>query len=164
MHFAKHLIRHAVSANIKEEKAKSKPVIIAPIILVAANVIANRTTDVNIAPNIPVNNTDKMGQIQFLTVTQREDADTAKSIARYTTAIPKATHKNAGVTVIVAVIVRNAVTTPIRILAIIATTEQLDLQQQNDIHYSPPAIIYVLNLRRVTNKRQNATACLLTNG
>ena len=58
--------------------------------------------------------------------------------AKYTTAIPKTTHKNAGVTVMTAAKVKNAVTTPTKRLTIIAKPVQSQrLSQQKidiDVH------------------------------
>lgn len=124
-----HFTRQAVEVIVNEKKVKSAPVIIAPIMLVATNSIAKRITASKIVPSMPVRITDKIGHMQlrlplFLTVTA------IRITARYTTAIPKTTHKNGAVTVITALKRRNAVIIPIIILAIIANPAQFVLQSQ----------------------------------
>ena len=136
LHLARHFIKHTVSVNIKEKNAISAPVIIEPITLVALKVIPKSTTDVKIAPKIPVNKTDKTGQTQAFRVAPEKLADVIRLIARYTTATPKTTHKNAGVTVITAVARRTAAIMPIMTLAVMATTEQLDLHEHIDIFFT----------------------------
>lgn len=135
-HFVRHLIRHTVSANIKEKNPIKAPEIIVPIILVVAKVIPKRIKDVNTAPKIAVNKTESTGQIQLFMGRLEILADDNKIIARYTVATPKTTHKNAGVRVITAVVERTAPIAPKMILAITATTEQLDLQEQKDIFFT----------------------------
>jgi len=49
-----HFIRHAVDVIISEKNVNNAPVIIAPITLVAAKLIARSTNDVRIVPSIPV--------------------------------------------------------------------------------------------------------------
>ena len=107
---------------------------IAPIMLVATNVIARSTTDVKIAPSMPISKRDKIGQIQPLLFEHWVETAVAKAIIRKATATPKATHKNAGVRAIVAVMLRNAVTIPTITLAIIAKVEQFVLQHDIIIH------------------------------
>ena len=112
-----HFIRHATDVIIRDKKKSSAPVMIAPITLVAANVIASRTIDVSTVPSIPVSNTGRLVHTQ---PDLRIVGDTASKIARYTTAMPSVTHKKAGVTVITAVKRRNAVMMPIIMLATIS--------------------------------------------
>ena len=50
---AKHLTIHAVEVIKSEKNSKSAPVIIAPITLVAANVIANKIIEVRTVPKTP---------------------------------------------------------------------------------------------------------------
>ena len=130
------MIKQAVSKKIKEANANKAPVIIAPIMLVATKVIPKSITDVTIAPKIAVNKTVKTGQIQLFCAMPEKLADFTKIIARYKTAIPKTTHKNAGVKVITAVVRKTAAIIPIITLAITATTEQFDLQKQTDIFFT----------------------------
>lgn len=125
-----HLIRHATVVTISEKNASNAPVMIAPITLVAANVIAKRTIDVKIAPSIPTKITDRLLHTH---PDLRITGDTASNIARYTTAMPKTTHKNAGVTVITALNCRNAVIIPIIILATMARPAQSLLQVQQKL-------------------------------
>ena len=136
-----HFIRHTVSVNIKERNPISAPEIIVPIMLVAAKVTPKSITDVNTAPKIATSKTESAEQAQLLTESSEICGDVIKSIARYTVAIPKATHKNAGVKVITAVVVRTAPIAPIIILAITETAEQFVLQEHNDI-FSPPNTVY----------------------
>lgn len=117
---------------------------IAPTMLVAANVIPRSIKPVNIAPSIPVNKTDNIGQIQNLSVSLVRAA-AIRVIARYTTEIPNITNKNTGVSVIVAVIRRNAAIIPTIMLARMATNGHESLQLQLYILDSPPSIIYDLN-------------------
>lgn len=125
-----HFTRQAVAVIISEKNVISKPVIIAPIMLVAANSIARRIIEIKIAPRIPVKRTDRIGQKQFLKPFLRVVADAIRVIARYKTAIPKTTHKNGAVTVITAMKRRNAAIIPINILVIIAIPTQSLLQSQ----------------------------------
>ncbi len=115
--------------SIKDKNAKSPPVIIAPIILVATNSIANSTTDSKIAPKMPVRSADKTEHIQLFLISGHRAIDIEiRIIARYTTAMPSATHKKALPTVITAVIRKKAVIIPIIILTTIAKNGQVILQ------------------------------------
>jgi len=114
---------------VREKNNNNAPAIMAPKILVAANVIAKNITANKIVPKIPDNKTGRIEQIQPRTSLLLA-FDTASITARYATDIPNKTHKNTGVIVMVAVIVRNAVIIPIIILATIARPVQLHLQQQ----------------------------------
>lgn len=49
----RHLTRQAVDVTIREKKNKSPPVATAPIMLVAANSMASRTTESNTVPRTP---------------------------------------------------------------------------------------------------------------
>ena len=55
----------AVSVIIREKKKPSAPAIIAPAVLVAANVIPKSMSEVSIVPSIPAKRTDNFGQIQL---------------------------------------------------------------------------------------------------
>ena len=96
--------------------------------LVAANVMARRITAARIVPSIPIKMAFKLAQKHLHLDAGVDSADAKYETPRYTTAIPNNTHKNAGVTVIVAVMVRRVVTAPRIILAITASTTQLNLQ------------------------------------
>lgn len=109
---------------------RSAAVIIVPIMLVAAKVIPKRTTDARIVPRIPVSRTGTVRHMQHRMPVTRKMVDAISSTARYTTAIPKRTHRKAGVTVITAVIARKPVITPIIRLAITARPVQLVLRPQ----------------------------------
>ena len=115
----------------------------APMMLVATKVIANNMTEVSAVPKIPV----KIAVNAALPHRQQPDArqhlEVANSTTKYTMAVPSATHKNAGVTVITAVICKRAATTPRIALAITAKVTQLGLfsQQKIDINFSPPLSI-----------------------
>ena len=112
---------------MRVRNANNKPVITAPITLVAAKVIASNITEVNIAPNIPVTRLKETLSKQRLTSSQSEKAAIHTSVAKATTAIPKATHKNAVPTVITAAKFNTAVIAPTIILNIIAIPTQLFL-------------------------------------
>ena len=121
--------------------------IIAPIMLVAANSTARSTIAKKIVAIIATRSTESTELMQqaILLLQQFTDAIVIRRIARYTTAMPKTTHKNAGVTVIAAVIVRNAVMMPTTMLTMSATVVQVFLHAQLlfDI-ISPPDTLYVL--------------------
>lgn len=148
-------MRHTVSANIKEKNPINAPEIIVPIMLVVAKVIPKRSKDVNIAPKIAVNKTESTGQIQLLTAVFENLVDNINNSARYTAAMPKTTHKNAGVKAITAVVRRTAPIAPKIMLAMTATTEQLDLQEQKDI-FSPPDTVYEITNRGVIKEATNS--------
>lgn len=114
---------------VSEKNRSSAPAIIAPITLVAAKLIAKRIRDVRIVPRMPVISTDNILHTQLRMLIARA-AVTINNTASATTAIPKVTHKNAGVSAIVAEKTRNAVIIPIIILATIARPVQLVLQPQ----------------------------------
>ena len=82
------------------KKNNNSPDIIAPAMLVAANVIPRRITAVKTVPRIPASRVYKPRQQTFLS--GHAVIDVKRTTPRYTTAIPKRTHKNAGVTVITA--------------------------------------------------------------
>ena len=128
MHPYAHLIKHAVDVIIREKKNMSAPVIIAPITLVAAKVIASKITAARIVPKIPVIIPFKAEQIHLHLLPDSDTAEAKYVTPRYTIATPNNTHKNAGVTVIVAVTVSKVATTPSMMLAITARTTQLNLQ------------------------------------
>lgn len=124
-----HLTRQAVSETTSERNVSSNPEIIAPITLVAANVIPKRTIDTSIAPSIAIKSTERILHTHSLAL-PRIFVLVIRVIARYTTAIPRTTHKNAGVTVIVAVKVKNAVIIPMMIAATMLMPRQLHLHPQ----------------------------------
>lgn len=108
---------------IKSEKKKSNnPVIIAPAILVAANVIPRRIKAVSTVPKMPNKTVRKLPQQFFLSVQLTQEVKAV--IPRYTTAIPNNTHKKAGVIVISALKRKNAANTPMIVLTIIAFAVQ----------------------------------------
>ena len=98
--------------------------------LAAAKVIPKRTIDRKIVPKIPVSRTGIIPHTHPPIPALRIAGLTTSVTARYTTAIPSSTHKNAGVTVITAEKVRNAVIIPIIIAAITAMAVQFILQPQ----------------------------------
>jgi hypothetical protein len=142
-----HLARQAVSVSVRKNENKSNPVTIAPTMLVATNSTARRSTARNTVAIIAPRSTKIVvfRQQGLASLQQPTDADITSTTARYTTAIPKTVHKNAGVTVIAAVILRKAVTIPITILIISAmVVHVLFLHEQSlfDI-FSPPTPLYV---------------------
>ena len=144
LHHTAHFAKHATDVTVREKNVKRAPEIIAPITLVATNSIAKRTTDVKIAPRIPVKSTGSTAQTHPLLPVPLTTAANIGVNARYTTAIPRTTHKNAGVIVITAVMRSIAVITPTIKLAIIESTEQLFLHSQfkRPIIFTPLLIIY----------------------
>lgn len=122
-----HFIIQPISVIIRVKKKPRAPAIIAPTMLVAANVIHRRITDVRIVPKIPVKRTVSLGHMQFCTEVHLKIGDSANVTARYTTAIPNVTQVKAGEMVMVAVMVRKAIITPIRMLAMMARIVQPSL-------------------------------------
>ena len=103
----------------KEKLNKSKPVIIAPTMLVATKVIARSTIENKIVLNAlasVVPNAVSTHSVFFL-----DNANENNATAIKPTAIPNVTHKNTGGTVITAVILRKAVIIPITKLITNAT-------------------------------------------
>lgn len=104
--------------------------------LVAAKVTPRRITAVRIVPKTPTSNISKIPQ-QVLSAENKEDVKS--SMPRTPTAIPKSTHKNAGVTVIIAVKRKRAAITPTIMLAATAMPVQVVWQQQLfEFIFSPP--------------------------
>ena len=100
--------------------------------LAAENSIASRRIDSNTVPRIPASNTETILH-RFTQQPLRKTAATAKVTARYTTAIPRSAHKNAGVTIIEPVILKNAAITPMIRLAAKAITVQSGLPLLHDV-------------------------------
>lgn len=133
---------HAEAVIISEKKNSARPVIPAPIMLVATKVIPRSITEVSTVPRIPIKMVlialSLQAQLWHEVTTLFVFKSVAKSnIARYTTAIPSNTHKKAGVIVMVAVNRKNAVTTPTTRLARNAIKLQVVLQL-HIIIFSPP--------------------------
>ena len=114
----------AVDAIVIVKKASNIPLKIAPNTLVAANVMAKRITESNMVPKTPTIKVLNAEQRQLRVCAIRRYGAKTKANARYTTAIPKVTHKNTGVTVIIAVKRRIAVVIPMIIPAAIAKKVQ----------------------------------------
>ena len=125
-----HFTRQTVEVIISEKNNSSAPVIIAPMMLVATNSIASRMTDVRIVPKIPTSKVESGVHVQAYSSGRLRRFGKISAIARYTTAIPNKTHKNAGVVVMTAVKRRNAVIIPIMMLATMESPVQLLLQPQ----------------------------------
>ena len=141
-----HLTRHAVSVSTKKNDRISRPVITAPRMLVATNstarsTIANSTVAIMAPRSTVMILFTQQGDLHSQQLT---DAAVMRTMARYTTAMPKTVHKNAGVTVMAAVILRKAAMMPTTMLIMRATVVQLPLQVQllSDI-ISPPDTLYV---------------------
>ena len=131
--------RQAVAVMISEKKNKSTPVRIAPTILVATNGIANKTTENSTVPTIPLSKEFTVFAVQDAAVASVSNAFTSR-IAKYATATPNVTHKNAGVTVMTAMMRKKAATTPIIRLTTTAMLVHVFLQPQPKfaISKSPP--------------------------
>ena len=121
---------HATEVIIRAKKPSNKPAKIAPITLVAAKLTAKRISESKIVPKIPIISVVNDEHIHLLVPLLSDAAVITAVMPRYTIAIPKVTHKNAGVRVMVALKVRNAVIMPIIILATTANTVQLGPQLQ----------------------------------
>ena len=132
MQLKRHLTRQAVDVTIRKKKNKRVPVRTAPSMLVATNSIARSTIERIIVPIIPERIVVIILQ-RFSQHSLRERAPATRITARYTTAVPRSTHKNAGVRVIAAVILKNAVMTPRTRLTAIAITVQSPLQGLHDV-------------------------------
>ena len=135
-----HLTRQAVAVIIRERNSMSAPVKMAPGILVATKVMPRSITDNKEVPRIPARRALRAGHLQsgafFVPAVE------ISTTARYTTLIPKATHKNAGVRVITAVIRRKAAIMPRIILATTAIPvhDELHLQLIPVIFFTSPEI------------------------
>ena len=121
-----------MDVSVRKKKNKRPPVRIAPIMLVATNSIASKIIESNIVPKMP---TIKVVTIvhKSLQHSLRKIALETRAIARYPTAIPRSTHKKAGVRVIVAVILRKDVIIPMIRLITTAITVQPVLQFLHDV-------------------------------
>ena len=132
MQLKKQRTRQAVDVTARKKKNKRAPARIAPITLVATNWIASKTMERSTVPKIPVSSAVIMehnpSQHSFPKI-----APAKRITARYTTAIPSNTHKKAGVRVMVAVILKNAVIMPMTRLANTAKTVRLVLQHPQDV-------------------------------
>ena len=83
LHLTRHFIRQAVDVRSIAKNARSAPVIIAPIMLVAAKVTPKRTIDSKTVPKMPVIRTVIVGHRQLRLDSQLQDKDVdSKSTAR----------------------------------------------------------------------------------
>ena len=140
-HSDTHKTRQAADVKISTKKVNSAPVIKAPKILVAAKVTPRSTKDVIMVPKMPNSNAFKLLQRQQLSL--ERNADLKSKMARYTTAMPKVVHKNAGVNVMMALNRKIAVTMPAIKAAKMPKPVQSLLQLQEKLNIkSPPAILY----------------------
>lgn len=117
LHPALHTVRHAVKTTVSVKNPSSAPDKIAPSKLVAAKVIPRSTSERKIVPSIPTKRVVRTEHIQDLSSYPSEIDVIRRLTPRYTTPIPKITHKKAGVRVIVALNVKNAVIIATIILA-----------------------------------------------
>ena len=97
--------------------------------LVAGNSIARRMRAVRMANSIPASISGIESHEQSF-LNGRAPTEATSNIARYTTAIPNATHKNAVETVIIAVKLKIAAVIPTIMLAAIANKVQSNLVLQ----------------------------------
>jgi hypothetical protein len=132
LQFKKQRTRQAVDVTTRKKKNKSAPVRIAPITLVATNSIARRTIESNTVPSTPERSAVIIGHNPSQH-SLREIADAIRVTPRYTTAIPRSTHKKVGVRVIAPVILRKAVIIPTIRLTTIAIKTQPGLQLLQDV-------------------------------
>lgn len=89
---------------ISEKEKKSAPTKIAPITLVATNVMSRRITENNIVPNMPIDKANNGVQVLLQVVPFWTNVVEKSVTARYRTAMPKATIEKIGVKVITPVI------------------------------------------------------------
>lgn len=132
---ATHFTRHAVEVNSSEKKVISAPTRIAPRTLAGAKEMARRITARSTVPRIAARRVGNTVQ-KHLFLPLPETALVTSKTARYTTAMPNSTHKNAGVTAITAVKFRNAAMMPRIILATPESAMQFSLQLQFRIFIS----------------------------
>ena len=141
-----HLARQAVSVSVRKNDNRRSPVITAPIMLVATKSIASSIIAKRIVARIAPRSTERVVLMQQGRQLLQQLIDTVvrRTMARYTTAMPNTTHKNAGVTVMAAVILRNAAMMPTAMLTMRDTVVQVFLHEQSlfDI-FSPPNLLYV---------------------
>ena len=116
-----HFTRHAVAVRVRERKKRRTPTKIALTVLVAVMPTAKRINANSAVPKVPINKVKSGAQQPELL----RPVVLTKVRARYPTAIPKATQRNAGVTVITPVICKNAAIIPTNALAITAINVQL---------------------------------------
>ena len=150
--FARQLTRQATEVTVREKKKSNAPTKIVPKMLVAAKVTPKRITETKIEPSIPVSKAFVLSQAQPLGHKYLSALYAIKVIARKPTAIPKITHRNAGVTVITAVKLKTAAIRPISKLAAMDKSVQLYFGRQLlqfDIDVSPPDLIYVKGRKMV---------------
>lgn len=107
----RHLIMQAADDIISANEAISAPVMTAPTTLVATNSIASSKTDVSVVPSIPTNSAVTFEQAQRRVMAAHEFV-VKKVITKKPIAIPKTTHKNAGVAVISPIIRKIAAVIP----------------------------------------------------
>ena len=145
-----HRVRQAVSVSVRKKENRSKPVITAPKMLVAANSTASKITASSIVAIIAPRSTDivVLKQQSILPAQHLKDVAARSITSRYTTAIPKTVHRNAGVTVIAAVILRKAVMIPITILIISAADVQVFLHEQSDVDILFTSVFIICILSR----------------
>lgn len=138
-----HLTIQAAEEIIRAKKRTDAPEIIASITLEAAKSTARRIIDVRIVPKMPVSISGKFAHPQS---EAPEKGDFMRAMAKYTTAMPKITHKKAEVNSIAAEYFKNAAIIPI----ITLDTAAMPLQLQFILHIlSPPDISYEPHLRLV---------------
>lgn len=159
-----HLVRQATSVSIRKNENRRSPVRTAPRILVAANSIAKSTTDSNIVAIIAPNRTVRIVLMQQGVIVPQHfrDTENRSRIPRYTTAIPKTVHKNAGVTVIAAVILRKAVIIPTTILIIRAAVVQvLFLHGQSDVDILFTSVFIIWTFSREVKRGEGGSGKIL---
>lgn len=102
MQFVTHLIKQATLVRTRANPPKTTPTITALITLVAARVVTSKITALKTVRRTPISTSGIAGQRQFFLVPLKV-IEVKSRRARKTSATPKATHKNAVVTVIVAI-------------------------------------------------------------
>ena len=125
-----HFVKQALDVSISIKNASSRPVVIAPNTLVAANSIARSIKDVKTVPSKPTRRAGVVGYIQLRILLLLTIDEITGLIKRYIVDIPNKTHKNTGVIDITVKKRSIAVTIPTIRLSAIAEERQLLLQLQ----------------------------------
>lgn len=129
-------IRQAEAVTSSAKNRKSKPVIIAPIILAAAMSITKRITDTKSVPKIPVSSSDKKLHMH-LSARAPDKTVSVKSTPRLTTPIANSAQRKGVLTVSIPEAVKKPAMMPITILTSTPMPIQLGLQLQLFIKSSP---------------------------
>ncbi len=144
----------------RAKKPTARPVMMAPIMLVAAKVMPKRRRAVIIVPATP---TMKIGTASQMHLRLPPLWETDKrTTAGYTTLMPKSTQKNAAVGAITAKKRKNAAMMATITLAVILMMVQVLFlsQQQFNICVSPPISVYSKEMKCVKKVNMKIAFCI----